>query len=148
MILMYHDRYMPCNMLQLYVCGMTLCLCSWRVTRGDADITQALCWQLGKLACYVANWASPSVCSRSVVGVAVGSMVSSSRVRLIWRHFVNNRMGEMASKAQMPTPETALPGRTDGLKVSGKTESSPPASFSMLTSASVAKLHNFMIQPR
>ncbi|XP_036943002.1 mitochondrial peptide methionine sulfoxide reductase isoform X1 [Acanthopagrus latus] len=47
-------------------------------------------------------------------------MVSSSRVRLIWRHFVNNRMGEMASKAQMPTPETALPGRTDGLKVSAK----------------------------
>ncbi|XP_073349386.1 mitochondrial peptide methionine sulfoxide reductase [Pagrus major] len=47
-------------------------------------------------------------------------MVSSSRVRLIWRHFVNSRMGEMASKAQMPTPETALPGRTDGIKVSAK----------------------------
>ncbi|XP_060907554.1 mitochondrial peptide methionine sulfoxide reductase [Labrus mixtus] len=48
-------------------------------------------------------------------------MVSSSRIRLIWRHFVNSRMGDMASKAQMPTPETALPGRTDGtMKVSAK----------------------------
>ncbi|XP_051265953.1 mitochondrial peptide methionine sulfoxide reductase isoform X3 [Dicentrarchus labrax] len=47
-------------------------------------------------------------------------MVSSSRLRLVWRHFVNSRMGEMASKAQMPTPETALPGRTDTIKVSAK----------------------------
>ncbi|XP_028996584.1 mitochondrial peptide methionine sulfoxide reductase isoform X3 [Betta splendens] len=29
-------------------------------------------------------------------------------------------MGEMASKAQMPTPDTALPGRTDSIKVSAK----------------------------
>ncbi|MED6236094.1 hypothetical protein ATANTOWER_004402 [Ataeniobius toweri] len=28
-------------------------------------------------------------------------------------------MGDMASKAQMPTPETALPGRTVSIKVSG-----------------------------
>ncbi|KAM6991992.1 mitochondrial peptide methionine sulfoxide reductase isoform 1-T1 [Tautogolabrus adspersus] len=48
-------------------------------------------------------------------------MVSSSRIHLIWRHFVNSRMGDMASKAQIPTPETALPGRTDSsIKVSAK----------------------------
>uniref|UniRef100_A0A3Q1FCD5 Mitochondrial peptide methionine sulfoxide reductase n=1 Tax=Acanthochromis polyacanthus TaxID=80966 RepID=A0A3Q1FCD5_9TELE len=47
-------------------------------------------------------------------------MVSSSRLRLVWRHFVNSRMGDMASKAQMPTPEKALPGRTDSIKVSAK----------------------------
>ncbi|KAJ4920599.1 hypothetical protein JOQ06_027738 [Pogonophryne albipinna] len=29
-------------------------------------------------------------------------------------------MGEMSSKAQMPTPESALPGRTAGIKVSAK----------------------------
>ncbi|XP_029352820.1 mitochondrial peptide methionine sulfoxide reductase [Echeneis naucrates] len=47
-------------------------------------------------------------------------MVSSSRLRLVWRHFVSSRMGDMAAKTQMPTPESALPGRTDGLKVSDK----------------------------
>ncbi|XP_031169720.1 mitochondrial peptide methionine sulfoxide reductase isoform X2 [Sander lucioperca] len=47
-------------------------------------------------------------------------MVSSSRLRLVWRHFINSRMGEMASKAQMTTPEAALPGRTDCIKVSAK----------------------------
>ncbi|XP_078131105.1 mitochondrial peptide methionine sulfoxide reductase isoform X2 [Sander vitreus] len=47
-------------------------------------------------------------------------MVSSSRLRLVWRHFINSRMGEMTSKAQMTTPEAALPGRTDGIKVSAK----------------------------
>ncbi|KAM9354644.1 mitochondrial peptide methionine sulfoxide reductase [Pholidichthys leucotaenia] len=48
-------------------------------------------------------------------------MVSSSRLRfIIWRHFVNSRMGDMATKTQMPTPETALPGRTESLKVSAK----------------------------
>ncbi|XP_039638217.1 mitochondrial peptide methionine sulfoxide reductase isoform X3 [Perca fluviatilis] len=47
-------------------------------------------------------------------------MVSSSRLRLVWRHFINSRMGEMASKAQMTTPEAALAGRTDGIKVSAK----------------------------
>ncbi|TKS75375.1 Mitochondrial peptide methionine sulfoxide reductase [Collichthys lucidus] len=47
-------------------------------------------------------------------------MVSSSRLPLLWRHFMNSRMGDMASKARMPTPETALPGRTDGVKVSAK----------------------------
>ncbi|XP_033846902.1 mitochondrial peptide methionine sulfoxide reductase [Periophthalmus magnuspinnatus] len=49
-------------------------------------------------------------------------MVSSSpRLRLLWRHFVNARMGDMSSKGQMPTPETALPGRTDSpIKVSAK----------------------------
>lgn len=53
-------------------------------------------------------------------GVAVASMVSSSRLRLVWRHFVNSRMGNMANKSQMPTPETALPGRDEALVVSGK----------------------------
>ncbi|XP_028253307.1 mitochondrial peptide methionine sulfoxide reductase isoform X3 [Parambassis ranga] len=48
-------------------------------------------------------------------------MVSSSRLRLVWRHFINSRMGDMASKTQMPTPETALPGRPDSsMKVSAK----------------------------
>ncbi|XP_054910398.1 mitochondrial peptide methionine sulfoxide reductase isoform X1 [Poeciliopsis prolifica] len=47
-------------------------------------------------------------------------MVSSSRLRLVWRHFMNSRMGDMASKTQMPTPETALPGRADSIKVSAK----------------------------
>ncbi|XP_033932279.1 mitochondrial peptide methionine sulfoxide reductase [Pseudochaenichthys georgianus] len=47
-------------------------------------------------------------------------MVSSSRLRLILRHFVNNCMGEMSSKAQMPTPESAMPGRNAGIKVSAK----------------------------
>ncbi|KAF7230983.1 mitochondrial peptide methionine sulfoxide reductase isoform X3 [Nothobranchius furzeri] len=48
-------------------------------------------------------------------------MVSaSSRLRLFWRHFVNGRMGDTAFKAQLPTPDTALPGRTDSIKVSEK----------------------------
>ncbi|KAK5601982.1 hypothetical protein CRENBAI_018169 [Crenichthys baileyi] len=47
-------------------------------------------------------------------------MVASSRAHLIWRHFLSSRMGDMASKAQMPTPETALPGRTVSIKVSAK----------------------------
>ncbi|XP_033977117.1 mitochondrial peptide methionine sulfoxide reductase [Trematomus bernacchii] len=47
-------------------------------------------------------------------------MFSSSRLRLILRHFVNSGMGEMSSKAQKPTPESALPGRTAGIKVSAK----------------------------
>ncbi|KAM6906281.1 mitochondrial peptide methionine sulfoxide reductase [Lycodopsis pacificus] len=47
-------------------------------------------------------------------------MVYSSRLRLVWRHFVNRSMAEMGSKAQMPTPETAFPGRTDTMKVSAK----------------------------
>lgn len=47
-------------------------------------------------------------------------MVSPSRILFVWRHFVNIRMGDMASKAQMPTPETALPGRTESMKVSEK----------------------------
>ncbi|XP_034435300.1 mitochondrial peptide methionine sulfoxide reductase isoform X2 [Hippoglossus hippoglossus] len=44
---------------------------------------------------------------------------SSSRLRMVWRHLVNGRMGEMSSKTQLPTPETALPGRTDPIEVSG-----------------------------
>ncbi|XP_075869155.1 mitochondrial peptide methionine sulfoxide reductase [Nelusetta ayraudi] len=47
-------------------------------------------------------------------------MVSSSRLRLVWRHFVNSRMGSMANKSQMPTPETALPGRDEPLVVAAK----------------------------
>ena len=48
------------------------------------------------------------------------SMVASTRIRLIWRHFTHNRMGDMSSKTQLPTPETALPGRSESLKVSGR----------------------------
>ncbi|XP_028996582.1 mitochondrial peptide methionine sulfoxide reductase isoform X2 [Betta splendens] len=47
-------------------------------------------------------------------------MVTSCRLRLVVRHLFSGRMGEMASKAQMPTPDTALPGRTDSIKVSAK----------------------------
>uniref|UniRef100_A0A1A8GAV3 Mitochondrial peptide methionine sulfoxide reductase n=1 Tax=Nothobranchius korthausae TaxID=1143690 RepID=A0A1A8GAV3_9TELE len=43
---------------------------------------------------------------------------ASSRLRLFWRHFVNGRMGDTAFKAQLPTPDMALPGRTDSIKVS------------------------------
>ncbi|XP_054618512.1 mitochondrial peptide methionine sulfoxide reductase isoform X2 [Dunckerocampus dactyliophorus] len=45
---------------------------------------------------------------------------SSSKLRLVWRHLVNNRMGDMASKAKMPSPEAALPGRTEAIRVSAK----------------------------
>ncbi|KAJ0061350.1 hypothetical protein NL108_016354, partial [Boleophthalmus pectinirostris] len=37
---------------------------------------------------------------------------SSPRTRLLWRFFVSGRMGDMGSKGQMPSPESALPGRT------------------------------------
>ncbi|XP_029966537.1 mitochondrial peptide methionine sulfoxide reductase isoform X2 [Salarias fasciatus] len=47
-------------------------------------------------------------------------MVASSRLRLLWRHFAGSGMGEMASKVEMPTPETALPGRPEGIRVSVK----------------------------
>ncbi|KAM6965095.1 mitochondrial peptide methionine sulfoxide reductase [Aplochiton taeniatus] len=47
-------------------------------------------------------------------------MVATTRLRSIWRHFVNNRMGEMSSKTQMPTPETALKGRSETMQVSAK----------------------------
>ncbi len=32
-------------------------------------------------------------------------------VRLVWRYFVQNRMGDMSSKIRMPSPEEALPGK-------------------------------------
>ncbi|XP_058470029.1 mitochondrial peptide methionine sulfoxide reductase [Solea solea] len=64
--------------------------------------------------------------------LVAGSMVSSfssssssclySSLRQVCRHFINYRMGEMASKSQMPTPEEALPGRADPMKVSAKHE--------------------------
>uniref|UniRef100_A0A4W5KBK8 peptide-methionine (S)-S-oxide reductase n=1 Tax=Hucho hucho TaxID=62062 RepID=A0A4W5KBK8_9TELE len=47
-------------------------------------------------------------------------MVATTRLRLIWRHFTHSRTGDMYSKTQMPTPETALPGRSESLKVSAK----------------------------
>uniref|UniRef100_A0A8D3DML0 peptide-methionine (S)-S-oxide reductase n=1 Tax=Scophthalmus maximus TaxID=52904 RepID=A0A8D3DML0_SCOMX len=50
----------------------------------------------------------------------VSSSSSASRLRVLWRHFGGSRMGEMASKGQMPAPETALPGRTDPITVSAK----------------------------
>ncbi|XP_036437060.1 mitochondrial peptide methionine sulfoxide reductase [Colossoma macropomum] len=47
-------------------------------------------------------------------------MVALDRLRLIWRHFVHSRMGEMSSKIQMPSPEQALAGRPDSRTVSAK----------------------------
>uniref|UniRef100_A0A674CTP6 peptide-methionine (S)-S-oxide reductase n=1 Tax=Salmo trutta TaxID=8032 RepID=A0A674CTP6_SALTR len=47
-------------------------------------------------------------------------MVVTTRLRLIWRHFTHSRMGDISSKTQMATPETALPGRSESLKVSAK----------------------------
>ncbi|KAM9552014.1 mitochondrial peptide methionine sulfoxide reductase-like isoform 3-T3 [Salvelinus alpinus] len=47
-------------------------------------------------------------------------MVATTRLRLIWRHFTHSRTRDMSSKTQMPTPETALPGRSESLKVSAK----------------------------
>ncbi|XP_041716445.2 mitochondrial peptide methionine sulfoxide reductase-like isoform X4 [Coregonus clupeaformis] len=47
-------------------------------------------------------------------------MVATTRLRLILRHFTHSRTGDMYSKTQMPTPETALPGRSESLKVSAK----------------------------
>lgn len=46
-------------------------------------------------------------------------MVARTSVRLIWRQFVQSRMGEMSSKVQMISPEEALPGREQSMKVSG-----------------------------
>lgn len=45
-------------------------------------------------------------------------MVARTSVRLVWR-FVQNRMGDMSSKIRMPSPEEALPGREQSMKVSG-----------------------------
>ncbi|XP_061609789.1 mitochondrial peptide methionine sulfoxide reductase isoform X3 [Phyllopteryx taeniolatus] len=45
---------------------------------------------------------------------------SASRLSLIWRHFVNSRMGDMAFKPLMPSPEKALPGRTEAIQVAAK----------------------------
>ncbi|XP_028296362.1 mitochondrial peptide methionine sulfoxide reductase [Gouania willdenowi] len=48
-------------------------------------------------------------------------MVSSSRcLRLMWRPLFYGSMGDSASKVNMPTPETALPGRPEPLRVSVK----------------------------
>ncbi|KAJ8377764.1 hypothetical protein AAFF_G00253800 [Aldrovandia affinis] len=47
-------------------------------------------------------------------------MVAKTRLLLIWRHFIHSRMGDMSSKIQLPTPETALPGRKESIKVSAK----------------------------
>lgn len=65
-------------------------------------------------------------------GCGSSSMITSSRLRLIFRHFVNGRIGDMSSKFQLPTPETALSGRPDSMKVAGK---STAASSRMLTLA-------------
>ncbi|XP_064882405.1 mitochondrial peptide methionine sulfoxide reductase-like [Oncorhynchus nerka] len=56
----------------------------------------------------------------SVGLLTLSSMVATTRLRLIWRHFTHSRTRDMSSKTQMPTPETALPGRSDSLKVSAK----------------------------
>ncbi|XP_056301505.1 mitochondrial peptide methionine sulfoxide reductase [Danio aesculapii] len=47
-------------------------------------------------------------------------MVARTSVRLIWRQFIQGRMGEMSSKVQMISPEEALPGREQSMKVSAK----------------------------
>ncbi|XP_056873018.1 mitochondrial peptide methionine sulfoxide reductase isoform X2 [Takifugu flavidus] len=47
-------------------------------------------------------------------------MLTPSRLRLIFRHLVYSRMGAMSSKAQLPTPETALSGRADSMNVAAK----------------------------
>ncbi|KAI1897569.1 hypothetical protein AGOR_G00084620 [Albula goreensis] len=47
-------------------------------------------------------------------------MVANTRLLSLWRHFIHNRMGDMSSKIQLPTPETALPGRKESLNVSVK----------------------------
>ncbi|XP_077567011.1 mitochondrial peptide methionine sulfoxide reductase isoform X1 [Stigmatopora nigra] len=46
-------------------------------------------------------------------------MVSSFSRLLIWRHFINHRMGNMATM-QLPSPDGALAGRIEGIKVAGK----------------------------
>lgn len=46
-------------------------------------------------------------------------MVARTPVRLVWRSFIQNRMGDMSSKVHMPSPEEALPGREQSVKVSG-----------------------------
>ncbi|XP_024912561.1 mitochondrial peptide methionine sulfoxide reductase isoform X3 [Cynoglossus semilaevis] len=73
-----------------------------------------------------------------VASPALFSSVPSSSLRLVWLsaslshnctyntgvtswlYFINSRMGDMASKHQMPTQEEALPGRTESLRVSEK----------------------------
>uniref|UniRef100_A0A671PN71 peptide-methionine (S)-S-oxide reductase n=1 Tax=Sinocyclocheilus anshuiensis TaxID=1608454 RepID=A0A671PN71_9TELE len=47
-------------------------------------------------------------------------MVARTSVRLVWRYFVQNRMGDMSSKIRMPSPEEALLGREQSMKVSAK----------------------------
>ncbi|KAJ8009129.1 hypothetical protein DPEC_G00085680 [Dallia pectoralis] len=47
-------------------------------------------------------------------------MVVTTRLRLIWNRFTQKSMGDMSSKTHMPAPETALPGRSERLKVSAK----------------------------
>ncbi|XP_056125121.1 mitochondrial peptide methionine sulfoxide reductase isoform X1 [Rhinichthys klamathensis goyatoka] len=47
-------------------------------------------------------------------------MVARTSVRLVWSHFIQSRMGDMSSKVRMPTPEEALPGREQSMKVSAK----------------------------
>ncbi|XP_056619996.1 mitochondrial peptide methionine sulfoxide reductase [Triplophysa dalaica] len=47
-------------------------------------------------------------------------MVARTPVRLFWRSFIHSRMGDMSSKVEMPSPEDALPGREQSMKVSAK----------------------------
>ncbi|XP_065112268.2 mitochondrial peptide methionine sulfoxide reductase isoform X2 [Paramisgurnus dabryanus] len=46
-------------------------------------------------------------------------MLARTLVRLFRRNFILNGMGDMSTKMQMPSPEDALPGREQSLKVSG-----------------------------
>ncbi|MBN3302941.1 MSRA reductase, partial [Amia calva] len=47
-------------------------------------------------------------------------MVAPARLLLICRHFTYSRMGDMSSKLQFPTRDSALPGRSDRVQVSAK----------------------------
>ncbi|XP_052442277.1 mitochondrial peptide methionine sulfoxide reductase isoform X2 [Carassius gibelio] len=47
-------------------------------------------------------------------------MVARTSARLVWRYFVQNRMGDMSSKVRMPSPQEALPGREQSMEVSAK----------------------------
>ncbi|XP_041105668.1 mitochondrial peptide methionine sulfoxide reductase isoform X2 [Polyodon spathula] len=51
---------------------------------------------------------------------SITPMVVSTRLLLIWRHFTNSRMGDMAFKLSLPSKETALPGSNEKIHVSVK----------------------------
>lgn len=78
----------------------------------------------------------------SLAACGSSSMVTSSRLRLVFRHFVNGRMGDMSSKQQLPSPEKALPGRADPIQVAGKRNAASRSELK-LANVSLAKRGNF-----